>query len=237
MARAIVYTDFDGVLNAFPEAEPTPSDLYSPERAFRLDGEATVHVGSGAAYRIRWSSELTDALHELACTGAIELQWLSTWQPYTALLNERLGWNAQIIGTVQWYDPITYTGLRDGKYRAVARRVEVEADGGDPAPIVWIAGRTRAHGAAGQPHRHLPAAVGAHLRVHRESARVRRRDARRRADTARARRPHGLLMRVCAEGHGFAKPLRIFAVQMAVVRRIASIMHGQGNGREKERTP
>ena len=34
--------------------------------------------------------------------------------------------------------PITYTGLRDGKYRAVARRVEVEADGGDPAPIVWI---------------------------------------------------------------------------------------------------
>lgn len=96
MARAIVYTDFDGVLNAFPEAEPKPSDLYSPERAFRLDGEATVHVGSGAAYRIRWSSELTDALHELACTGAIELQWLSTWQPYTALLNERLGWNAQI---------------------------------------------------------------------------------------------------------------------------------------------
>lgn len=138
MARAIVYTDFDGVLNAFPEAEPTPSDLYSPERAFRLDGEATVHVGNGAAYRIRWSSELTDALHELACTGAIELQWLSTWQPYTALLNERLGWNAQIIGTVQWYDPITYTGLRDGKYRAVARRGEVEADGGDPAPIVWI---------------------------------------------------------------------------------------------------
>ena len=97
-----------------------------------------MHVGSGAAYRIRWSSELTDALHELACTGAIELQWLSTWQPYTALLNERLGWNAQIIGTVQWYDPITYTGLRDGKYRAVARRVEVEADGDDPAPIVWI---------------------------------------------------------------------------------------------------
>lgn len=138
MARAIVYTDFDGVLNAFPEAEPTPSDLYSPERAFRLDGDATVHVGNGAAYRIRWSSELTDALHELACTGAIELQWLSTWQPYTALLNERLGWNAQIIGTVQWYDPITYTGLRDGKYRAVARRGEVEADGDDPAPIVWI---------------------------------------------------------------------------------------------------
>lgn len=138
MARAIVYTDFDGVLNAFPEAQPTPSDLYSPERAFRLDGEATVHVGSGAAYRIRWSSELTDALHELACTGAIELQWLSTWQPYTVLLNERLGWNAQIIGTVQWYDPITYTGLRDGKYRAVARRVEVEADRDDPAPIVWI---------------------------------------------------------------------------------------------------
>ena len=138
MARAIVYTDFDGVLNAFPEAEPTPSDLYSPERAFRLDGDATVHVGNGAAYRIRWSSELTDALHELACTGAIELQWLSTWQPYTALLNERLGWNAQIIGTVQWYDPITYTGLRDGKYRAVARRVEVEADGDDPEPIVWI---------------------------------------------------------------------------------------------------
>lgn len=115
MARAIVYTDFDGVLNAFPEAEPTPSDLYSLERAFRLDGDATVHVGNGAAYRIRWSSELTDALHELACTGAIELQWLSTWQPYTALLNERLGWNAQIIGTVQWYDPITYTGLCDGK--------------------------------------------------------------------------------------------------------------------------
>ncbi len=74
------------VLNAFPEAEPTPSDLYSPERAFRLDGDATVHVGNAAAYRIRWSSELTDALHELACTGAIELQWLSTWQPYTALL-------------------------------------------------------------------------------------------------------------------------------------------------------
>lgn len=48
MARAIVYTDFDGVLNAFLEAEPKPSDLYSPERAFRLDGEATVHVGSGA---------------------------------------------------------------------------------------------------------------------------------------------------------------------------------------------
>ena len=235
MARAIVYTDFDGVLNAFPEAEPTPSDLYSPERAFRLDGEATVHVGSGAAYRIRWSSELTDALHELACTGAIELQWLSTWQPYTALLNERLGWNAQIIGTVQWYDPITYTGLRDGKYRAVARRVEVETDGGDPAPIVWIDDEECTRTRCDELRASAPVAPVLMVRPDSRIGISRRQWALICAFIANPRA--FVLMRVCAEGHGFAKPLRIFAVQMAVVRRIASIMHGQGNGREKERTP
>lgn len=107
MGVPVVYTDFDGVLNAFPDrkvlqrggvnrtqwlkdGDPRKA-LYSPERAFHLDGNAQARLFVGR-FRIHWSRELSDAMYGLARNGRIELNWLTTWQPYcTNTLDPMLG--------------------------------------------------------------------------------------------------------------------------------------------------
>lgn len=133
--RAVVYTDFDGVLNAFAGADGVRAS--GGAGTFRLDGEAVVPAGS-AAYTVRWSHELAADMAALARDGVIELVWLSTWQPYTAALNATLGWDGRDVRTAQWYDPVTYTGLRGGKLRTVVRRIAIEDASTTPLPIVWI---------------------------------------------------------------------------------------------------
>lgn len=132
-SRAVVYTDFDGVLNAFANADARAD----AETTFALDGEAVVPAGS-MAYPVHWSRELAADMVALAHDGTIELVWLSTWQPYTPALNATLGWDGRDVRTALWYAPVTGTGLRDGKLRAVVRRIGIEDDAMTPTPIVWI---------------------------------------------------------------------------------------------------
>ena len=123
MGVPVIYTDFDGVLNAFPDdkvlrrggvghtgwmkADDARRELYSDERAFRLDGNEQARTPVGR-FRIHWSTELTDAMYALAMSGRAELNWLSTWQPYcVSTLDPMLGWDPRIARVVIWYDPVT----------------------------------------------------------------------------------------------------------------------------------
>lgn len=153
MDRTVVYTDFDGVLNAFADqkmlrrggqqrlgwlkdGDPRKS-LYDLTNSFPLDCSRRLRL-PGRTIRIRWSGELADAWRALASAGRIELNWLTTWQPYTRLLDKALGWNEELADTVQWYNPVTGEGRMTGKYRTVRRRVEAERTADAPAPMVWI---------------------------------------------------------------------------------------------------
>ena len=123
MVRAVIYTDFDGVLNAFPDdkvlrrggvghtqwlKEDDPrKELYDSERAFPLTGNEQVRTGHGR-FRVHWSRELAGMMHDLALSGSVELNWLTTWQPYCSrVLDPMLGWDPGIERTVVWYDPVT----------------------------------------------------------------------------------------------------------------------------------
>lgn len=94
-SKPVVFTDFDGVLNAFPDdkllrrggvnkvmtwAKPDSpyAKMYNPEKAFHLESNEKAHTPVGS-WRIHWSSELSDAMYALAVDGIVELWWLSTW--------------------------------------------------------------------------------------------------------------------------------------------------------------
>lgn len=83
-SKPVVFTDFDGVLNAFPDdkllrrggvnkvmtwAKPDSpyAKMYNPEKAFHLDSNEKAHTPVGS-WRIHWSSELSDAMYALAST-------------------------------------------------------------------------------------------------------------------------------------------------------------------------
>ena len=154
MGVPVVYTDFDGVLNAFPDrkvlqrggvnrtqwlkdGDPRKA-LYSPERAFHLDGNAQARLFVGR-FRIHWSRELSDAMYGLARTGRIELNWLTTWQPYcTNTLDPMLGWDPGIVRTVPWYDPVTMERRLTGKRSTILSRIQAERKSADPSPAIWI---------------------------------------------------------------------------------------------------
>lgn len=151
----VVYTDFDGVLNAFPDytvlrrggVNRTPlwlrpddprAAIYSPQHAFHLDGNEQARTPIGR-FRIHFSRELSDAIMASAAAGAINLSWLSTWQPYCDdILDPLLDWNPATVGTILWYDPVTNEHRRTGKLEAVVSRLRFENRGADPAPLVWI---------------------------------------------------------------------------------------------------
>lgn len=154
MNGIVIYTDFDGVLNAFPDpkvmrrggqarlgwlkdGDPRKT-LYDTANAFLLDHTDRVDLGSRGRCRIRWSGELAAAYAALAERPEVELDWLTTWQPWTGLLEPRLNWRPGLAETVRWYDPVGGLGLLTGKRRTVYRRVEAEAGSADPAAVVWI---------------------------------------------------------------------------------------------------
>ena len=113
-SKPVVFTDFDGVLNAFPDdkllcrggvnkvmtwAKPDSpyAKMYNPEKAFHLDGNEKAHTPVGS-WRIHWSSELSDAMYALAVDGIVELWWLSTWQSYCSqILDPMLGWDPMLV--------------------------------------------------------------------------------------------------------------------------------------------
>lgn len=84
-------------------------------------------------------SELSDAMYALAVDGIVELWWLSTWQPYCSqILDPMLGWNPMLVDVITWYDPVTKWGRETGKWQTIQRRVRIECEENEPAPIVWI---------------------------------------------------------------------------------------------------
>lgn len=133
-SKPVVFTDFDGVLNAFPDdkllrrsgvnkvmtwAKPDSpyAKIYNPEKAFHLDGNEKAHTPVGS-WRIHWSSELSDAMYALAVDGIVELWWLSTWQPYCSqILDPMLGWDPMLVDVITWYDPVTKWGRETGNGR------------------------------------------------------------------------------------------------------------------------
>ena len=153
MNRPVLYTDFDGVLNAFPDKEiqdnggvghtqwlddnDPRAQLYSTERAFVLTGDDIVYTPCGY-YRIRWSRNIAQTLHRLASEGDIELNWLTTWQPYCSrILDPLLGWDPHIEHTAIWYNPISYERRYTGKLSTVFSRVRFEATQADPSPVSY----------------------------------------------------------------------------------------------------
>ncbi|MEE1296212.1 MAG: hypothetical protein UHD09_05085 [Bifidobacterium sp.] len=154
MPQAVVYTDFDGVLNAFVDdkvlrrggqanlawlrGHDGRKALYDPSNAFLLDRCERIMVDRHNGYRVHWSAELAADLAKLASTGLADLEWLTTWQPYTDRLNDALGWDAIPVDTVQWYDPVTYDRLLTGKFGTIKARARVEMEREHPLPIIWI---------------------------------------------------------------------------------------------------
>lgn len=140
MDKPLVLIDFDGVINQFPDEKvlrrqnsvdwTKPDDprreLYAPDNWFQPDCKAKVLVqGMDRRIRIRWSSGLVDRLKALDA----EICWLSTWQPYTGLLNADLDVDWK---TIDWYDPVTRQGIWTGKRRSVLNALEQNR------PIVWL---------------------------------------------------------------------------------------------------
>ena len=49
-----------------------------------------------------------------------------------------LGWDPMLVDVVTWYDPVTKWGRETGKWQTIQRRVRIECEENEPAPIVWI---------------------------------------------------------------------------------------------------
>lgn len=138
-SRPLMLIDFDGVINQFPDPKVRrrrnttswmkPGDpriaLYDAGNWFVPDRKERVDTGRHGSWTITWSSHLVERLRALDA----EILWLSTWQPYTELLNAHLGVDWK---TVVWYDPVTGAGRLTGKRRAVLDHL------GECRPLVWI---------------------------------------------------------------------------------------------------
>lgn len=154
----IVFLDFDGVLNVFPEhpatvemigrmnattdGEHDPMNMYSKEHAFPIDGSDVVDTGRSGCWPIHWSTELAGAIYAFAEAGTIDLRWLSTWQPFANMLDVFLDWDSDVLGNTDWYGFYTGRGRAHGKLKAVCSEVlqqrQVLEEGGLPQPIVWV---------------------------------------------------------------------------------------------------
>ena len=49
-----------------------------------------------------------------------------------------LGWDPMLVDVITWYDPVTKWGRETGKWQTIQRRVRIECEENEPAPIVWI---------------------------------------------------------------------------------------------------
>lgn len=140
MGRPLLFIDFDGVINQFPDPKVMrrqgttdwmrPDDprraAYAPDNWFRPDRRERLLVHDlGRRFTIRWNAELVARLDALDA----DKWWLSTWQPETAQLNRALGVDWP---TVQWYDPMTREGIWTGKRRTILDALAQNR------PIVWL---------------------------------------------------------------------------------------------------
>lgn len=140
MGRPLLFIDFDGVINQFPDDKVMrrqgrtgwmrPDDprraAYAPDNWFRPDRRERLLVRDlGRRFVIRWNAELVARLDALDA----DKWWLSTWQPETAQLNRALGVDWP---TVQWYDPVTRDGILTGKRRTILDALKQDR------PIVWL---------------------------------------------------------------------------------------------------
>lgn len=130
-----IITDFDGVINAFPDEKvlrrggightgwmndkDPRKNLYDIDNAFILDGNKQVKVLDRQTleykkYRIHWSHEVTDGIANTVSTGLADITWLSTWQENTMILDNLLGWNG-ITDTAKWFNPDIRPTSQEGK--------------------------------------------------------------------------------------------------------------------------
>lgn len=153
MGRMVVYADFDGVLNVFSKSRKLPKDenaiaqnemvedydpeLFSLERSFPVTDRKKVDTPIGR-FPIRWSSELVDLMYSLALSEDTDFYWLSTWQPFSHILNDTFNWDPEIVKTVNWFNAISGEGIHDGKLGTVLGRIWIEKLSQDPSPIIWI---------------------------------------------------------------------------------------------------
>jgi hypothetical protein len=122
MGRPLLFIDFDGVINQFPDDKVMrrqgrtgwmrPDDphraAYAPDNWFRPDRRERLLVRDlGRRFVIRWNAELVARLDALDA----DKWWLTTWQPETGRLNRALGVDWP---TIRWYDPITRDGIPTG---------------------------------------------------------------------------------------------------------------------------
>lgn len=140
MGRPLLFIDFDGVINQFPDDKVMrrqgrtgwmrPDDprraAYAPDNWFRPDRRERLLVRDlGRRFVIRWNAELVARLDALDA----DKWWLTTWQPETGRLNRALGVDWP---TVQWYDPTTREGIWTGKRRTILDALAQNR------PIVWL---------------------------------------------------------------------------------------------------
>ena len=154
-SKPVVFTDFDGVLNAFPDdkllrrggvnkvmtwAKPDSpyAKMYNPEKAFHLDGNEKAHtpVAHGAS--------TGPANYPTPCT---RWQLTALWNcggcppgSHTAVrFSTRCsGWDPMLVDVITWYDPVTKWGRETGKWQTIQRRVRIECEENEPRRIVWI---------------------------------------------------------------------------------------------------
>lgn len=103
--RPIVTLDVDGVLNAYDhgtepspwqpkvEDDPEPYPIHM-DGTISLPGAPSDNGDSAKAreYRIQWSSELMDAIAQVADAGRITFVWLTSWDADAGILADRLLW-------------------------------------------------------------------------------------------------------------------------------------------------
>lgn len=133
-SKPLVFIDFDGVINAFPEdkvwrrggqtgkwlCSRPDSDyrrkLYSLDHAFHLDSSEKITLwtpsedGLGqtaASCRIHFSRELAKYIYDMQTSGEARVLWLSTWQPWTGMLAFKLGWN-DVNDTIATVDTVRW---------------------------------------------------------------------------------------------------------------------------------
>lgn len=150
MQQPMLFIDFDGVINVFPNdkamrrggfqdtisiAKDHPRYwLYHPDHAYRPASKATVSVQYYRNIKLRWSATLVDELKNLAIDESLAWTWLSTWRPY---IRETLDPVLEIpsFPIAEWYTGSPST-LQDhaGKFETIRQFMHDQPQ----RPVIWI---------------------------------------------------------------------------------------------------
>lgn len=132
MNKPIIYLDFDGVIN---QINPFGIPRTSTGGEYPIDVVKIADTPEGR-YRCRWNRSLADGLYTLR--DRAELKWLSTWQPFTDVLDRMLDWSPDVVETVRWYDADSKNGIWTGKPDHILSRIRFENTEPEPTPIIWV---------------------------------------------------------------------------------------------------